>query len=72
MYTLQRYYHNFFVILGTFNEYHWLFLTCGAQISYKTNTVGRSVVLGEHLGIISNAAVSSTNFRQPSQSLMMG
>ena len=30
------------------------------------------IVLGEHLGIISNAAVSSTNFRQPSQSLMMG
>ena len=31
-------------MLATFNEYYWSFLTCGAQISYKTNTVGRSVV----------------------------
>ena len=31
-------------MLATFNEYHWSFLTCGAQISNKTNTVGRSVV----------------------------
>ena len=38
------YYHNFLVILATFNEYHWSFFTSGAQISYKTNTVGRSVV----------------------------
>ena len=30
-------------MLATFNEYLWSFLTCGAQISYKTNTVGRSV-----------------------------
>ena len=30
-------------MLATFNEYHWSFLTCGTQISYKTNTVGRSV-----------------------------
>ena len=37
------YYHNFLVILATFNEYHWSFFTSGAQISYKTNTVGRSV-----------------------------
>ena len=31
-------------MLGTFNEYHWSFLTCSVQISYKTITVGRSVV----------------------------
>ena len=30
-------------MLATFNEYHWSFLTRGAQISYETNTVGRSV-----------------------------
>ena len=30
-------------MLATFNEYYWSFVTCGAQISYKTNTVGRSV-----------------------------
>ena len=30
-------------MLATFNEYLWSFLTSGAQISYKTNTVGRSV-----------------------------
>ena len=30
-------------MLATFNEYLWSFLTCGAQISYRTNTVGRSV-----------------------------
>ena len=30
-------------MLATFNEYHCSFLTCGAQISNKTNTVGRSV-----------------------------
>ena len=31
-------------MLATFSEYLWSFLTCGAQISYKTNTVGRSVL----------------------------
>ena len=31
-------------MLATFNEYHWSFSTFGAQISYKTNTVGRSVL----------------------------
>ena len=30
-------------MLATFNEYHWSFLTCGAQISYKTNTLCHSV-----------------------------
>ena len=30
-------------MLATFNEYHRSFLTLSAQISYKTNTVGRSV-----------------------------
>ena len=39
------YYHNFLVILATFNEYHWSFFTSGSQISYKTNTVGRSVFI---------------------------
>ena len=32
-------------MLATINECHWSFLTCGARISYKTNTVGRSVCL---------------------------
>ena len=32
-------------MLATFNEYLWSFLTSGAQISYKTNTVGRSVYI---------------------------
>ena len=43
IHTLQRYYHHFLVMLGTFNEYHCLFLVCGALISYKTNTVGHTV-----------------------------
>ena len=45
IFTLQKYYHDFLVMLATINEYHWSFLTCGAQISYKTNTVGRSVLI---------------------------
>ena len=32
-------------MLATVNEYYWSFLTCGAQISNKTNTVGRSVLI---------------------------
>ena len=30
-------------MLATFNDYLRSFLTCDAQISYKTNTVDRSV-----------------------------
>ena len=47
--TLQRYYHDFLVMLATFNEYHWSFPTCGAQISYKINTLGRSVLVNSVL-----------------------
>ena len=47
IHTLQRYYHHFLVMLGTFNEYHRSDLVCGALISYKTktNTVGHTVYI---------------------------
>ena len=45
-------------MLATFNEYHWSFPTCGAQISYKTNTLGRSVE-SWHTAVINNAENNS-------------
>ena len=43
VHTLQRYYHHFLVMLGTFDEYYRSFLECSALISYKTITVGHTV-----------------------------
>ena len=58
------YYHNFLVILATFNEYHWSFFTSGAQISYKTNTVGRSVVpIGGNLEVTLDMVIQLITLR---------
>ena len=44
IHTLQRYYNHFLVMLDTFNEHHCSFFEWSSLISYKTITVGHTVV----------------------------
>ena len=69
---MQKYYHDFLVMLATFNEYHRSFLTCGAQISYKTNTMGRSVEVGDLLKFSKRNKRSVSNDEETERSRLAG